>query len=234
VINNALNLNVCRQQLVQATRVQIPEFLQEPAAEKLHQCLLHDVPWALAERSNGVSHTLDATSYAAMTALQHRDLLDKAYMLAKTEFQFSYDSYMMVRAAKEGWNPGLILHAVLDFLNSPEFLLFARRLTGEPSIKAVSAQATRYRAGQFLTRHQDKQEHENRVCAYVINLSKNWDSDWGGLLQFHDETNRLLESFVPYWNHLSLFRVPQSHSVSLVSPWAGEPRLAITGWFLAD
>ncbi len=233
MINNNLNLNLYRQQLVQTSRVQIPQFLQEDAAEKLHQCLLQDVPWALAERSNGVSHTLDAASYAAMSEQQRQELLATAYERAHTEFQFSYDSYMMVRAAKEGWNPGLMLHAVLDFLNSPEFLLFARRLTGEPSIVAVSAQATRYRAGQFLTRHQDKEIHENRVCAYVINLTKNWDSDWGGLLQFHDENNRLLESFVPYWNHLSLFRVPQSHSVSLVSPWAGAPRLAITGWFLA-
>lgn len=234
VINNALHLNLYRQQLVQNTRIQIPSFLQEDAAEKLHQCLLHDVPWALAERSNGVSHTHNAASYAAMSEQQRQELLANAYARARNEFQFSYDSYMMVRAVKEGWHPDLILHAVLEFLNSPEFLLFARRLTGEPSIVAVSAQATRYRAGQFLTRHQDKEVNENRVCAYVINLSKHWDSDWGGLLQFHDENNHLLESFTPYWNHLSLFRVPQSHSVSLVSPWAGEPRLAITGWFLAN
>ena len=159
--------------------------------------------------------------------------MQNAYRKAKSEFQFSYDSYMMVRAAKEGWNPGLLLHAVLDFLNSPDFLLFARRISGEPQINAVNAQATRYRAGQFLTRHQDTDVNEGRVCAYVINLSKNWDSDWGGLLQFHDQDNRLLDTFVPYWNSLSLFRVPQSHTVSLVAPWAGEDRLAITGWFLA-
>jgi Rps23 Pro-64 3,4-dihydroxylase Tpa1-like proline 4-hydroxylase len=35
------------------------------------------------------------------------------------------------------------------------------------------------------------------------------------------------------WNALSIFRVPQPHLVSLVSPWAGENRIAITGWFLA-
>ena len=98
----------------------------------------------------------------------------------------------------------------------------------------VSAQGTRYRAGQFLTRHQDREDNENRVCAFVVNLSKNWDSDWGGLLQFHDGADRLVDSFVPYWNTLSLFRVPQSHTVSLVAPWAGADRLAITGWFLAD
>ena len=233
MINNGIDLNRYRQLLVQRTRVQIPEFLQTDAAEALHACLRDDIPFALAERSDGVSHTLDAARYAAMDEAARQALLQKAYARAKAGFQFSYDSYMIVRAMKEGWTPNL-LHTVLEFLNSPEFLLFARRLTGEPTINRVSAQGTRYRAGQFLTRHQDREDSENRVCAFVINLSKNWDSDWGGLLQFHDEHDRLVDTFVPYWNTLSLFRVPQSHTVSLVSPWAGSDRLAITGWFLAD
>jgi SM-20-related protein len=233
MINNAINLNHYRQQLVQRTRVQIPDFLQDDAAETIYRCLLNDTPFALAERSQGVSHTIAAERYAAMSEAEHRDLLEAAYARAKREFQFSYDSCMMVKAVKEGWAPPVLL-AVLEFLNSPEFLLFARRLTGEPTINSVSAQATRYRPGQFLTRHQDKEVSEGRVCAYVINLSKAWDSDWGGLLQFHDAENRLIDTFVPYWNHLSLFRVPQSHTVSLVTPWAVRDRLAITGWFLAD
>jgi SM-20-related protein len=233
MLNNAIDLNRYRRLLVQHTRVQIPDFLQLDAAETLHRCLREDIPWALAERSGGVSHTIDATTYAGMDAEARQLLLKKAYARATTEFQFSYDSYMIVRAVKEGWTPNP-LHTVLEFLNSPEFLLFARRLTGEPTINRVSAQGTRYRAGQFLTRHQDREAGENRVCAFVINLSRYWDSDWGGLLQFHDVDDRLVDAFVPYWNTLSLFRVPQSHTVSLVTPWAGAERLAITGWFLAD
>lgn len=232
MINNDINLNHYRQVLVQNTRVQIPDFLQADAAETLRHCLLNETPWALAERSDGLSHTIAATEYSAMTDQQRADLMAKSYEKAKHEFQFSYDSYMMVKAVTEGWTFNA-LHAVLEFLNSPEFLVFARRLSGEPGINAVTAQGTRYRPGQFLTRHQDEEVKEGRVCAFVINLTKNWDSDWGGLLQFHDNDKRLIDTFVPYWNHLSLFRVPQPHSVSLVSPWALEPRLAITGWFLA-
>jgi SM-20-related protein len=233
MLNNAIDLNRYRQLLLQHTRVQIPDFLQPGAAETLHRCLRDDIPFALAERSGGSSHTIDAGTYAAMNEAARQALLSKAYARARSEFQFSYDSYMIVRAMKEGWAPNP-LHTVLEFLNSPEFLMFARRLTGEPTVNRVSAQGTRYRAGQFLTRHQDREDNENRVCAFVINLSKNWDSDWGGLLQFHDGADRLVDSFVPYWNTLSLFRVPQSHTVSLVAPWAGADRLAITGWFLAD
>lgn len=233
MINNALDLHRYRQQLVQRTRVQIPDFLQPDAAEALHGCLRDDISWALAERSEGVSRTIAAEVYAEMDNATRQALLHKAYARAKSEFQFSYDSYMILRAMKKGWAPNL-LHAVLEFLNAPEFLVFARRLTGEPTISRVMAQGTRYRPGQFLTRHQDREDSENRVCAFVINLSKQWDSDWGGLLQFHDDNDRLVDTFVPYWNHLSLFRVPQSHTVSLVAPWAGADRLAITGWFLAD
>lgn len=232
MINNALDLNHYRQLLVRNSRVQIPGFLQPDAAETLRQCLLTEIPWALAERSGGQSRTRDAQDVAVMTEAQQQALLQAAYARAGHEFQFSYDSYMIARAVKEGW-PSNLLHNLLAFLNSPEFLVFARRLSGEPGIHAVSAQATRYRPGQFLTRHQDQDVQEGRVCAYVINLSQHWDSDWGGLLQFHDGDDRLVETFVPYWNTLSLFRVPQSHTVSLVSPWAREPRLAITGWFLA-
>ena len=42
---------------------------------------------------------------------------------------------------------------------------------------------------------------------------------------------RVVDTFVPLWNSLSLFRVPQPHVVSLVAPWAGSPRYSITGWF---
>ena len=132
----------------------------------------------------------------------------------------------------EGRDPTLILHAILDFLNSEEFIAFARWLVNDPKITHVSAQATRYRPGHFLTRHQDKDPHEDRAYAYVINLTKNWHADWGGLLQFENDAGDVTQTFTPHWNSLSLFKVPQSHIVSLVSPFAIEDRLAITGWLL--
>jgi Rps23 Pro-64 3,4-dihydroxylase Tpa1-like proline 4-hydroxylase len=190
------------------------------------------VPWRIAERSDnaasrthGREDTLDEAAYRAV--------LDTAYRNARDSFQFVYDSYMLGRARAEGWDPQLQLHVVLDFLNSPDFIEFARYLTGDSAINAVNAQATRYRPGQFLTPHSDQHSGEGRRYAYVINLTPRWKADWGGQLQFIDADGNVSESFMPRWNTLSLFRVPSLHHVSLVSPWAGEERLAITGWFLA-
>jgi Rps23 Pro-64 3,4-dihydroxylase Tpa1-like proline 4-hydroxylase len=232
MINNGLDVEHWKRQLATRTRVQIPEFLQADAAEFLRDCLAGQVPWRLAERSDNAASRTHGRE-GALDEATYREVLDAAYRSARDSFQFVYDSYMLGRARAEGWDPDLPLHIVLDFLNSPDFLEFARYLTGDAAINAVNAQATRYRPGQFLTPHDDQHSGEGRRYAYVINLTPRWKADWGGQLQFLDADGNVIDSLLPRWNSLSIFKVPQSHLVSLVSPWAGEDRLAITGWFLA-
>ncbi len=59
-------------------------------------------------------------------------------------------------------------------------------------------------------------------------MTRDWDPDWGGLLQFYDAEKNVEQVFVPRFNTLSLFTVPQSHAVSAVAPYAPVGRLAIT------
>lgn len=231
MINNGLDLARWRQALAADSRVQIPDFLQPAAAEALALCLEHEVPWHLAERSTGESRTSERGAYPDEAG--YRALLERAYARAAQEYQFAYDSYMLVRAAKEGWDPQLPVHGVLQFFNTPEFIAFARWLTGDAAITHANAQCTRYRPGQFLMPHSDEDSREGRRCAYVLNLTRDWRPDWGGQLQFLDAEGRVTQTLMPRWNSLSLFRVPQRHQVTLVSPWAARPRHAITGWWLA-
>ncbi|MCM2336970.1 MAG: 2OG-Fe(II) oxygenase [Pseudomonas sp.] len=231
MISNDLDLERWRAQLARDTRVQLPAFLQPPAAEALERSLASEVPWQLAERSEGSSRTTPRGRYPDDDAFAA--LLDAAYVRARSEYQFAYDTYMLVRAAKEGWDPDLLVHGVLQFFNTPEFLQFARWLSGDAAITHVSAQCTRYRPGQFLMPHEDEDVQEGRRYAYVLNLSRAWAPDWGGQLQFLDGDGSVTQTFLPRWNSLSLFRVPQRHQVTLVAPWAAGPRHAITGWWLA-
>jgi len=216
-------------------RFQIETFLQADAAARLHQCLHTEVPWSLALCDEVGMHTLAQADYAAMEPAQRAALFARlAHSARGGNYRFAYDSYMMPRAYLEGRDPGLLLHRVLEFLNSPEVLQFMRVLTGEPRIMRLDAQATRYQAGQFLRTHNDEHSGEGRLFAYVINLTRRWLADWGGLLQFVDDEGAVFDTFMPKWNSLSLFRVPVKHTVSTVNPWAEEPRYAITGWMLAS
>ena len=234
MINNDLLLEPWRARLRAHGRVQIPGFLQEPSALRLHQCLSEEVPWETAQRSDAVLAEGQDRRPPPGRA-EDEAALAATCLRAREGFEFYFDRYRMIDARRDGTDPQLVLHAVVDFLNSPQFLDFARQLTGDPAIRMVSAIGVRYRAGHFLRAHNDLANDENRAFAYVINLSRQWSPDWGGLLHFLDpEQRRVVDTFTPLWNSLSLFRVPQPHVVSLVAPWAGSARYSITGWFRRD
>ena len=218
-------------------RVQVGDFLQPDMAERLRACLQVEVPWTLALRDAGGARTIDHPTYAAMPPPVLAALLAATASGARggdseAGFRFAYDSYMMVAAYKQGRDPGLLLHRVLELFNSTEYVALMQALTGDARVRRVNAQATRYRPGQFLRLHTDIDSTEGRLYAYVLNLSRDWQADWGGLLQFIDDDGRVLDTMLPRWNTLSLFAVPAGHAVSLVAPWADQDRRAITGWLL--
>jgi hypothetical protein len=111
--------------------------------------------------------------------------------------------------------------------------------------------ASRYRAGDFLARHNDRQDA--RAIAFVLQLSKQWRFEYGGLLVmlgggdnddddddedfFRDPRGASLpvrDVLVPRYNTLTLFEVRNTsawHFVSEVARAAPRPRFAVSGWF---
>lgn len=234
MINSALDLAHWRQRLALHGRVQIEDYLEPGAAERLRGCLADEVPWTLALRDAAGPRTIAHADYRALDDTALAALLAATALSARGGgYRFAYDSYMMVTAYKEGRDPALLLHRVLELFNSPDHIAWMRALTGDGRVRRINAQATRYRPGHFLRFHTDIDSREGRLFAYVLNLTRDWQADWGGLLQFIDADGRVEDTFLPRWNTLSLFRVPAGHAVSLVAPWADRERLAITGWLLA-
>lgn len=119
---------------------------------------------------------------------------------------------------------------VLGFLNGPDFLSFVRGVTGDDRIDFADAQATRFRPGHVLTGHDDTAAGKNRLYAYVLNLTREWRADWGGVLAFEGEDGHVEEGFAPAFNALNLFAVPMHHAVTQVASFAPRDRLSITGW----
>jgi len=232
MLNSDLDVSRYADELARRGRTQVHDFLQPEAADALHQCLAQDVPWTLAYRDRAGAKVMDHAELAARGEPGEREFLAQLYAEARGAYGFAYESYMMVRAYLEQRDEGLLLHRLLEFLNCPDYLAFARALTGDARVRRMNAQATRYRGGHFLKLHDDFNAEEGRLYAYVINLTREWKADWGGLLQFLDAEGRVIDTLMPRWNSLSIFRVPAPHVVSLVAPWAEGERLAVTGWML--
>lgn len=234
MLNPKLSADSLNAEYRERGRILVRDALAEPAAARLAGCLQNEVPWGLAARVDGESRTLLADEMRKMSPEEWRALLGKVQKEARTGYQFLYNTYMMVTAWKEKRDPGLFLHGFFEFLNSPAMIDFARRVTGHADIAKADAQGTRYLPGHFLRRHNDvhqASETDSRRAAYVFNFTRDWEADWGGLLQFLDDEGRVTETWVPGFNALAVFEVPVWHCVSCVAPYATRPRLAITGWF---
>jgi Rps23 Pro-64 3,4-dihydroxylase Tpa1-like proline 4-hydroxylase len=67
------------------------------------------------------------------------------------------------------------------FLSEEPVLRFLRIILGDGDISFADAQATAYAPGHFLTAHVDDVAGKDWRAAYVMNLSKDWSVDWGGL-----------------------------------------------------
>ncbi len=52
-----------------------------------------------------------------------------------------------------------------------------------------------------------------RIAAYVLNMTPQWRPDWGGALLFSDRPGHISEGYLPAFNALNLFSVPQEHLV---------------------
>lgn len=213
-------------------RVQIPNWLPSADADALHAVLRERVDWSLAYREDARPALLAPAALAALGEAGYAERLAGIARAARGRYAFAYESYPMVAAYLERRDPDHPLHRLLEALNAPAHLEFVRALSGDAGIRRVSAQATRYRPGHFLRRHDDLETTQGRRYAYVLNLGRDWVADWGGLLQFLDADGRVIDTFHPRYNSLSLFRVPAAHQVSLVAPWAEGERLAITGWWM--
>ena len=124
-----------------------------------------------------------------------------------------------------------VLGEMFSWLNSRALLDAVAKITGVPQYESTMAQATRYMPGDFLTRHQDIVTEQKRKTAFVINLPPRWHPDWGGLLQFYEINGTPRDAWTPDFNSLSLFDVSHVHSVTSISRFAPDPRLAVSGWF---
>jgi hypothetical protein len=214
-------------------RVQIAGALTAPCAKRAYECLCNEVPWQLHFNDADRTYDLPANQLQLLPEANRVLLLDAIHAKAQTRFQYLFNNFPIYDAYHAGREHALYVMRMLEFLNSEAFLKFARAVTANRSISLVDAQATLYRGGHFLTCHDDLVEGKARVAAYVLSFTPQWRADWGGILNFLDEGDDVVEGYTPRFNALNIFKVPQRHSVSYVTPFAQAGRYSISGWFRA-
>lgn len=233
-INPALDVPALATRFAATGRAQVRDFLTPDSARELQSVLARGTPWGMAigagtgkPDSFRAEQTRTAQGQQAM-ALASRNADQHT---ARGEYGFRFAHYPILEAMREGWDPGGAHEVLIEHLNAPDFLDLTRAVTGIESLIKADAQATLFAPNHYLGRHNDSHVGEGWEVAYVLNLAReDWHPDWGGYLLFLDEEGDVVEGFRPRFNALNLFRVPQSHLVSYVPPFAPLGRMAVTGW----
>lgn len=224
-LNPDLDIDKISQNYSSELRVRINHLLPVDQAQALSQCLAEQVNY---KHAFVLDNNYGEVSDEQLDNLPEKDrdqLLNGILAQAAQGVGFWYERHAIKAEA-----PGLA-GDLFQWLNSEALLNVIAQITGETAYSSSMIQATRYQPGDFLTRHKDDITEQKRQTAFVINLSPSWHPDCGGLLQFYEMDGTPRDTWSPDFNSLSLFDVSHVHSVTCVSPFAPEPRLAFSGWF---
>lgn len=233
-----LELNIDQQSLAELARtyqetgwVQVPEILEPASADRIYQALSEQEEWNLAWNDQGKHTDLSYLGVNNWTQQQRDSLFDRIHSQAESDFQYCYAAIPIYDIYHNRLMPGHFFNDIYELTLQSAFIALARAITGNDSVSFADMQATRFSRGHFLNEHDDNVDGKNRVAAYVLNLTPTWRTDWGGALVVHPKDGLASTSVFPSYNALNVFSVPQKHSVSYVTPFAGANRYSLTGWF---
>lgn len=234
-VNDALDTAALAEAYAPNQRIQIRNVLTDPSAKALRAALAEQTPWGMAaQAADGTPRDFRMEELRQpQAAAEAQAVLQQVHeAAARGDYAFRYARYPMVKAYQEKWNPGGLHDILIEYINTQPFLDLVRKVTRRPELVKADGQATLFGPQHFLGRHQDQQLEEGWTIAYVLNMTTvDWHPDWGGYLLFYNDDGDVIDGYLPRFNTLNLFTVPQHHAVGYVPPHAPQGRISISGWF---
>jgi hypothetical protein len=230
-LNPGADVETARVAYAQSGACSLEHVLATPAAQRLLAAAQAWPRWNRVTLVDGVHRDFDAAQMDVLDPARRAGFEALVNRGGQEGFQYLFDNVALYDAGRAGRLEDPTFRAAFDLVRSEPFINLGRALTGVEEIRFADCQLTRYLPGHFLTRHDDNIEGKNRVAAFVLNLTPDWSADFGGVLNLLEANGDVGRGFTPTFNRLTLFKVPQPHSVSVVAPFAPAPRYAVTGWF---
>ena len=219
------DMTVLKETFSKNNRLKINDFLLSAFANSLYAHAVAEKNWVLSTGINKNKYEKsDTTQFDKINRLQLKNVSEA---FGKDEFAYGFYRTMNNNV------PNYIEYTVRKVIGSDEFIKMLNDITDLGLTKLTTLFMSKYKSGNFLSPHSDK---GNGRLAFVINLSKFWKPQYGGALHFlNDERTEIIDTFVPDFNNLVIFYVPEPngipHFVSHVCPNVKPSRYAITGWF---
>ena len=220
-----LKKNELKEKFQLTKKVQIQEILMNEVAELLLKYAQTQKNWILASG-------YDSMKYEKMVNKVNEKANENQIRNIQNKFKNDQFSYVFHRTMNNN-QPSFLEFNLRKHMSSNEFINFLNEITNLNLTKLNTLFLSKYKGGNFLSPHCDK---GNGRLAFVLNLTKNWKPQYGGILHFlNNEKTEIVQSYNPIFNNLMLFEVPENgipHFVSHVVPYIKQERYAITGWYI--
>jgi len=225
LVNKDLRIDELTSSFSENGIVRIPSFLENESAGEIREFLKQNVEYKNAFFVDGSNRQASDKEISDLSYDTRQKLYRGIHLSAAKGVGFLYVKHQIIDDSPES------LKSILSCLNSKNVIELISSITQNMHLNYADGQATRYRSGDFLTRHTDDILGETRQIAYVLGMTESWHPDWGGLLQFYQQNGTPTKSWSPEFNSLTLFDVKKIHSVTSIAPFADENRYSITGWY---
>jgi len=221
---NLNNIEDYKHQFNISKKVQIKDILIDKIAELLYKQAITEKNWMLATG-------FDSTKFEKKVNKQFEKANSIQIKKVQDKFKNDHFSYIFYRSMNNQ-KPSFLEYILRKHMSSEDFINYLNQITNLNLTKLNTLFLSKYKSGNFLSPHSDK---GNGKLAFVLNLTKNWKPQYGGILHFmNKEKTEIVESFIPLFNNLMLFEVPDQgipHFVSHVVPYIKQERYSITGWY---
>lgn len=224
-IINEIDINQFKYEFQNKNIIRINNFLKDDFAEVLFKDIIYEKNWTLATG-------IDQMKYEKSNDKKLENINKLQIKNVNNAFgndRFTYIFYRSMNGIKMSY----FEFTLRNILNSKSFIDLLNEITGLELSTLTTLFLSKYSSGNFLSPHSDK---GNGSLAFVINLTKYWKPQYGGILHFMDEYRKeIINSYVPTFNTFLIFYIPKEngipHFISHVSPNVKVSRYAITGWF---
>ena len=184
-INQEIDLSSAATTLASRGRVQIHDFVSPESAKTLHDLLQQHDDWYLSYNEGADNFETREAEFTALSMEQKHRFTAGVYRRARSGFQYLFKQYYISQAVASGENQGHPIHAVHEWVTGEDFLGLMRHVTERDDIQTSDSYASLYGPGHFLTRHDDRHPTHQRIGAWVLSMTPEWDENWGGHIAFY-------------------------------------------------
>lgn len=146
--------------------------------------------------------------------------LGKGYLYACKNIDCEYQS-----------NEPTMLVNVFNWLNSNDTLELVSDITGCGELQFASCNAVRFSKGHFITNGAQCFDTEKGKVGFVIDLTPDWNSNWGGLLHLNSVYEGSGVTFTPMFNNMVLFESSYDVSVTYLANFIKYNKFSLMGCF---